>query len=59
MVSAVVLLEERATELFTWHFAEEICKLDDSFFIRLDESFYQIEDKNKTKTRFAVTETES
>lgn len=32
-------------------FAEEICKLDDSFFIRLDESFYQIEDKNKTKTK--------
>lgn len=33
-------------------FESEISKIDDSFFIRLDESFYQLDDKNQHETTF-------
>lgn len=33
-------------------FQEEIFRVDDSFFLRLDESFYQISDKGNNKYRF-------
>lgn len=33
-------------------FEEELYKIDDSFFIRLDESFYQMEDKKQVSYRY-------
>ncbi|MEG2522276.1 MAG: type II CRISPR RNA-guided endonuclease Cas9 [Anaerovoracaceae bacterium] len=33
-------------------FEEEIFKVDDSFFIRMDESFYQLDDKNKLEYKY-------